>query len=459
MKKFFTLIAMTLMTMGALAQTTTISPSAEALFRTAGKEGDVETVPTAWQSGFPKTDQEKMECTYSQRMWAQQMYDVTDVDLDNALKVSLNLTMLGGKNYRLGAWLYPDADWTEESEQQWTDGTCPIVENFKNAIGVYPSFIADANTYLSRYEGESNANVQNIDFATAEKLQALKNAVVVKDGRKYLNFIITFSEPKASWSKSRNPSFAGTGNATASSRPVMTVEMPAPVPTVDYWTLTDSWKSTRKDGAVTVTGDALDITSGSDNAKRGDIKNTTETFRLDANKVLFFEVSCSAADVTTNAGDRKFGFTIPVEGENYVVEQYLYKGMEKTNDGHELIVFDLANVEQYGKEKTPVIYITSSDKFDVARKTALGEKIAKLSSIKLSNVGITLIGTDATNFTIHKIGSAASVADLMNAYGITSGVDRINAAADSDAPAYDLRGVRTNSTKGLIIKGGKKVIK
>ena len=458
MKKLFTLIAMALMTMGTWAQTT-ISPAAEMAFRTAGTEKDVTTEPTAWQSGFPKTDQATIECTYSQRMWAQQMYDVTDVDFDNALKVSLNFTMAAKANYRLGAWIYPDADWTEEAAQTWTDGKCPIVENFKNAISVYPSFIAERNSYLARYEGSTSGNTtQNIDFADS-KLEALKNAVVIKNGRKYINFIITFSEPKASWSKDRAPKYYGMANETEANRPYMTVELPEPVATVDYWTLTESWKSTRKDGAVAMTGDALDITSGSDNAKRGDIKNTAETFRLDANKVLFYEVSCTASEVTTNEGDRKFGFTIPVEGENYVVEQYLSKGMEKLSNGHELIYFDLANTEQYGKDKTPVIYIDSSDKFDVDRKKALGEKIATLSSIKLSNVSITLIGTDATNFTIHKIGSAASVTDLMNAYGISSGINSVNAADESDAPAYDLRGVRTNSTKGLIIKGGKKVIR
>ena len=57
------------------------------------------------------------------------------------------------------------------------------------------------------------------------------------------------------------------------------------------------------------------------------------------------------------------------------------------------------------------------------------------------------------------MGSAASVADLRNACGIASGIKGMNAADESDAPAYDLRGVRTNSTKGLIIKGGKKVIR
>lgn len=458
MKKLFTLIAMALMTMGTWAQTT-ISPSAEMAFRTAGKEGDIETEPTAWQNGFPKTDQATIECTYSQRMWAQQMYDVTDVDFDNALKVTLNFTMAAKANYRLGAWIYPDADWTEEAAQTWTDGKCPIVENFKNAIGVYPSFIAESNSYLARYEGSTSGNTtQNIDFADS-KLEALKNAVVTKNGRKYINFIITFSEPKASWSKDRAPKYYGMANETADNRPYMTVELPKPVATVDYWTLTDSWKSTRKDGAVEISDGVMTITSGSDNAKRGDIKNTAETFRLDANKVLFCEVACTAEGVKTNAGDRKVTFVVNVDGDAYTVEQYLYKGEETTANGHELIVFDLANVEQYGKEMTPVIYITKGTNLTAEEKTALGQKIAKMDNITLSNVGFTLIGTDDTGFTIYNLGSAASVTDLMNAYGISSGIKGMNAADESDAPAYDLRGVRTNSTKGLIIKGAKKVIR
>ena len=75
MKKVFTLIAMALVTMGVWAETKTVSPAAEMAFRTAGTEKDVETVPTKWQSGFPKSDQATIECTYSQRMWAQQMFD------------------------------------------------------------------------------------------------------------------------------------------------------------------------------------------------------------------------------------------------------------------------------------------------------------------------------------------------------------------------------------------------
>ncbi|MGN0282444.1 MAG: hypothetical protein ACI4B3_09115 [Prevotella sp.] len=459
MKKVFTLIALALVTMGAWAETKTISPSAETSFRTAGKEGDVETAPTAWQSGYPKTDQEKLECTYSQRMWAQQMYDVTDVDFDNALKVSLNFTMLGGKAYRLGAWIYPDANWTEASEQEWTDDKCPIVEKFKQVIGVYPSFIADANNYLSRYEGTSNADVQNIDFATTDKLQALKNAIVVKNGRKYINFIITFSEPKASWSKTRNPSFAGTGNATASSRPVMTIELPEPVAAMDYWTLTDSWKSTRTNGAVTVSGDALEITSGSDNLKRGDIKNTAETFRLDANKVVFYEIACTATGVTTNAKDRKLTFKVNVGSCDYIVEQFMYQGTETLSNGHELVYFDLSNLEKYPGTIMYKDAISSDNKLDTDAKTAAGSEIAALAATSLTNVGFTLIGTGDTNFTIYKMGSAKDVDTMKSAYGLPTGINGVNAAEQDDAPAYDLRGVRTNSTKGLIIKGGKKIVR
>lgn len=100
-----------------------------------------------------------------------------------------------------------DADWTGETAQTWTDGKCPIVENFKTAVGVYPSFVAEKKSHLSRYEGSTSGNTtQYIDF-TDSKLQALKDAVVTKDGRKYINFIITFSDIDASWSKSRSPKY------------------------------------------------------------------------------------------------------------------------------------------------------------------------------------------------------------------------------------------------------------
>ena len=452
---------MALVTMGVWAETKTVSPAAEMAFRTAGTEKDVETVPTKWQSGFPKSDQATIECTYSQRMWAQQMFDVTDLNFDEATKVSLNFTMAAKANYRLGAWIYPNADWTEESEQTWTDGVCPIVENFKAAIGTYPSFIAESNTWLARYEGSTSGNTtQNIDFTSEAQLKALKDAVVEKNGRKYISFIITFSEPKASWSKDRAPKFYGMGNETEANRPYMTVDQPEAVAAIDYWTLTDSWKSTRKDGAVEVSGNELNITSGSDNAKRGDIKNRAESFRLDGNKVVFFEVSCTADGITTNAGDRKIGFTIPLEGTNYVVEQYLYKGAETIANGRELIYFDLANIEQYGKAKTPVIYITSDAKFDEAQKTALGEKIAAAASITLSTLGLTLIGTDATNFTIHKMGTAKDVETMMNEYGISTGIDnaKVNASA-TDIAEYNLAGMRSANGKGIVIRNGKKYMK
>lgn len=451
---------MALVTMGAWAETKTISPAAEMAFRTAGTEKDVTTEPSAWQSGFPKTDQATIECTYSQRMWAQQMYEVTDINFEDVTKVSLNFTMAAKANYRLGAWIYPDANWTGEAAQTWTDGKCPIVENFKSAIGVYPSFIAESNSYLARYEGSTSGNTtQNIDFTSEAQLKALKNAVVEKDGKKYINFIITFSEPKASWSKDRAPKFYGMGNETESNRPYMSIEMAEPVANVDTWTLTDSWKSTRKDGAVEVSNGALNITSGSDNTKRGDIKNASETFRLDGNKVIYYEVACTESGVTTNAGDRKLGFTVTIDGTTYVVEQYMYKGIETLANGNELIYFDLANIEQYGKEKTPVIYITSDAKFDTTQKTEVGNKIKAAASLKFSNVVITLIGTDATNFTISKMGSAKDVATLLNSYGIETGIESVKSANAKSQIEYNLAGMRSVNSKGIVVKNGKKYMK
>lgn len=164
------------------------------------------------------------------------------------------------------------------------------------------------------------------------------------------------------------------------------------------------------------------------------------------------------ADVTTNANDRKVSFVINVDGKAYTVEQYMYKGANTLSNGHELVYFDLTNIEQYGKEKTPVIYITKGTNLTVEEKTALGEKIAAMESITLSNVGFTLIGTDATDFTIFKMGSAATVNTLMDEYGIDTAIRGIeDSVEDVDSPAYNLGGVR--ATKGLLIKKGKKYIK
>ena len=107
-----------------------------------------------------------------------------------------------------------------------------------------------------------------------------------------------------------------------------------------------------------------------------------------------------------------------------------------------------------------MIYITSDAKFDEAQKTALGEKIAAAASITLSNVGFTLIGTDATNFTIHKMGTAKDVETMMNEYGISTGIDnaKVNASA-TDIAEYNLAGMRSANGKGIVIRNGKKYMK
>ena len=229
MKKLFTLIAATLFAAGAVAETVVINPMAETAFRTnTGWNGETETAPTAWQNGFPKTDQATIECTYSQRMWAQEMFDVTDIDLANATAVSLKFVNANASGYRLGAWIVPNADWNTEEAQTWTDGICPVVETFKEVVGVYPSYKTEKKTYLS-YAAAASDEVkvaQVIDFAGAA-LETLKQGVVTKDGRNYISFIITFRETDASYSTSRNPKYYGMGNENEENRPTMMVEVEA----------------------------------------------------------------------------------------------------------------------------------------------------------------------------------------------------------------------------------------
>lgn len=59
MKKVFTLIALALMTLGAWAETKTISPAAEIQFRTAGTEGDVTTEPRHGRAVFRRATRRK----------------------------------------------------------------------------------------------------------------------------------------------------------------------------------------------------------------------------------------------------------------------------------------------------------------------------------------------------------------------------------------------------------------
>lgn len=227
MKKIFTFIAATLLAAGAVAETVVINPMAETAFRTnVGWNGETESTPTAWQNGFPKTNQATIECTYSQRMWAQEMFDVTDIDLANAKAVSLKFVNANASGYRLGAWIVPNADWNTEEAQTWTDGVCPVVETFKEVVGAYPSYKTEKKTYLAYADAPQDEvkMAQVINFAGAS-LETLKAGVVTKEGRNYISFIITFRETDASYSTSRNPKYYGIGNETEENRPTMTVEV------------------------------------------------------------------------------------------------------------------------------------------------------------------------------------------------------------------------------------------
>lgn len=212
----------------AMADTYTLNPIAEVAFRTnTGWNGTDETAPTAWQTGFPKTNQETIECTYSQRMWAQEMFDVTDVGLSNASEVTLTLINANSSTYRLGAWVVPNADWTSAEAQTWTDGTCPVVEAFKSVVGVYPSYQTSSKTYLAYASADDVTKTQLITFS-GDALTTLKNGVVEKDGKQYLSLIITFRETDASYSTGRNPKYYGVGSSVETNRPVLTVTKNTP---------------------------------------------------------------------------------------------------------------------------------------------------------------------------------------------------------------------------------------
>jgi len=206
-----------------------LKPVNELAFRTSGGvtgDGASFQAPTAWVSGYPKSETNStnhaIECNYGTEFFAMQMYDVTDYNLNETSSVTLTFQMQNTLTNKLGAWVYPNADWTESSQQAWSAGQCPIVENFKSVVGTYPGHVGTSLTCIAQAVCSENNTIQTFTF-TGDALQALIKGAVKKDNKVYLSLIITFSETNASYSKARKPTYYCM-TADENKQPVMSFE-------------------------------------------------------------------------------------------------------------------------------------------------------------------------------------------------------------------------------------------
>lgn len=238
---------------------------------------------------------------------------------------------------------------------------------------------------------------------------------------------------------------------------------PIKLDSVNYWTLTTNWVSTRKDGSVVVNEDgSLTANAGSDNAKRADIKNATDKIYLGDHKVVFYvaEPTAAASGVTQNYGDMKFGYTATVAAFNekaVVNEQFLRGNASNTEhpvDGGYLVYFDLSS------RNANVAFFTedSGNKFDGETKDSYRAALNEETNLIITAPNFTLIGSDATNFNITKMGSAKDVETLLAAFkGQGTGIVNIDNVQNPVNAIFDLQGRRVikPTAPGIYIIGGK----
>ena len=236
---------------------------------------------------------------------------------------------------------------------------------------------------------------------------------------------------------------------------------PIRIDPVNYWTLTNNWVSTRKDGSVVVNGDgSLTANAGSDNAKRADIKNTTDEFYVGDHKVIFYvaEPTAAASGVTQNYNDMKFNFTATVSAfsETPVVNEQLTRNNKSNTEypveGGYLVYFDMSS----HNPNTSYYKGDSSNKFDGTTKDSYRAALTAMTELTISEVGFVLIGSDATNFNITKMGSAKDIETLLAAFsgdGIVN-IDKVQMPANA---IFDLQGRRVSKpmARGIYIIGGK----
>ncbi|MBR0275489.1 MAG: hypothetical protein IJQ76_04705 [Prevotella sp.] len=234
---------------------------------------------------------------------------------------------------------------------------------------------------------------------------------------------------------------------------------------VNYWTLTNNWVSTRKDGSVVVNEDgSMTANAGSDNNKRADIKNVTDEFYVGDHKVIFYvaEPTAAASGVTQNYGDMKFGYTATVAAfdEKAVVNEQLLRGNSSNTqyavEGGYLVYFDLGN-----KNANVAYFIgDSGNKFDGATKDSYRAALTEMDDLTITGLNFTLIGSAETGFNIVSMGSAKDVETLLAEFaevginGLTS-----DPSLSKRGEIYNLAGQRMSRLqRGINIVNGKKIL-
>ena len=170
-----------------------------------------------------------------------------------------------------------------------------------------------------------------------------------------------------------------------------------------------------------------------------------------------------ASGVTQNYGDMKFGYTTTVAAfsETAVVnEQHLRQNASNTEytigeEGY-LVYFDLsarnANVAYYQGD--------SGNKFDGTTKDNFRAALTEATNVTITNPNFTLIGSDTTNFTITRMGSAKSLEALLaELNGSGDGISGIDSEKSAVSGIFDLQGRRISkpTAAGVYIINGKKV--
>lgn len=233
-KNFYKLclcVVATSLTLSSFGQTL-LYPTAEKCYRTA-TDG---VLGTAWNSGYPKdtTANEAMEIRYTARIYTMQQYAIPDIA--NVASISITFTRQSGQsnNTDIGAWLYPDSDWS-------TAAYADFVENIKTIMGVYPgstssdSTLALANAALGISDAATTnaAGLQQrtITFSTSA-LEAIKATAEVSSGVGTVNFALT----TANLFVQTNYKFYSSILANGDNRPTMTVTYGAvqPDPVVNH---------------------------------------------------------------------------------------------------------------------------------------------------------------------------------------------------------------------------------
>lgn len=201
----------------------------------------------------------------------------------------------------------------------------------------------------------------------------------------------------------------------------MTITKTDPFCSYDEWDMTN-FISSRSGGTATFNENILNVKSGTDNAKRGDIKNTTDNYAIGDNKVIFYEIECTSQGISLNNNDKKLGFTTVAENFNnkaVVSEQVMRNGTLTLPNGHQVIYFDIANTN------ANVAYFSGdvNNKFTTEDKGLFRQALAQQKDVSVTGINFTLIGTDDTDFKIYKMGSTKDVNILKHAYGLMDSYD------------------------------------